>query len=159
MEEQDQPALLPDWIERSQRTARLRYRMRVAKPAIAVGGTGAGRHTGMDILVQPAQSGALVCRKPVVRRVIFVQRRTLVDAGLRPQSQWVHSRGGATTGRQGRLVTSPGALYPLRSASGRRQGVCRWTLPGIGHRCRHGRTVVVGGNARPNGPRHDHRQQ
>ena len=37
MEEQDQPALLPDWIERSQRTARLRYRMRVAKPAIAVG--------------------------------------------------------------------------------------------------------------------------
>ena len=37
MQEQDQPAQLPDWIERSDRTARRRYRMRLARPAIAAG--------------------------------------------------------------------------------------------------------------------------
>ena len=34
---QDQQADFPDWVERSQRTARRRYRMRLAKPAITAG--------------------------------------------------------------------------------------------------------------------------
>lgn len=37
MNNQETEAQLPDWIERSQRTARRRYRMRLIRPALAVG--------------------------------------------------------------------------------------------------------------------------